>query len=64
MTELEKGILLVILKSQLQIETAVYDKIELSDYHAVGNNVLRQTTSARLGEIRRQINVLEGKDNG
>ena len=57
MTKLEKGILDVILKSQLQIENAVLEVLEPLGY-GIANDTLRKTTIARLGEIRRQISVL------
>ena len=58
MSELEKGILEIILKSQLQIENAVLEALEPSG-DGIANDTLRKATNARLKEIRRQISVLE-----
>lgn len=61
MTQLQKDILLVILKSQLQIENAVWDRLnemrKSYDTSFLSDNIL--ITSTRIAEIRRQINLIE-----
>jgi|CXWL01.1.fsa_nt_gi polyhydroxyalkanoate synthesis regulator phasin len=63
MTQLQIDILLVILKSQIQIENAVYGKLEDMqreyDTSFISDNM--RITNTKIIEIRRQISVLESK---
>ena len=61
MTQLQKDILLVILKSQLEIENKVWDRLnemrKSYDTAFVSDNTI--IASTRIAEIRRQINLIE-----
>lgn len=61
MTGLEKSFLLIILKSQLQIENAVMERLKVDQSRYDTNNIgdLISITNAKLKEIRRQIAILE-----
>lgn len=57
MSEFEKSMLLVLLKSQLQIELTGLKVLQNEGGRLIDYNVY----NARIEEIRRQINILEGK---
>ncbi len=63
MTELEKSMLLIILKSQLEIETAVMkDLVEKNDLNSKDVVLHYAISKCKSDEIKRQINVLEKKN--
>ena len=61
MTALTIDILEAILKSQLQIENAVMDRLKVRQEHYDTDNIsdLISVTDAKLIEIRRQIKFIE-----
>lgn len=63
MTQLQVDILLVILKSQLEVEEKVYEKLQEMrknyDTTWISDNISISIT--KISEIKRQINILETK---